>query len=490
MLKHNSMGASQSSSSQLESQLAGVPGEIKPKKLRQLHQQVLFEYPFLANIFESMLITDCRLPDCPIVYCNDLFEQMTCYPKEEIIGKNCRFLQGVDTDKNVVRSIRKAVDEGLELEVELLNYRKDGVPFYNVFLMLPIHAPKKNSGTVQYFIAIQKDITILRQPGSNPQAWTPAEVGMWLYHSGLSSFMQPFMDNGVTGEQLLKLKSYDEISGIADESTIADQKVLLTKVTQLANNPAKSYQVDISKINQFQYTNNPENAENSNRLQLGDKVDVANSRSWWRSIVPKKQNENMEEKYIPIGVISDPYSDLRDICTGTLITMKVFFKKNITVIQIPSTITYNMLMDELLSMTKVPIKCKYKDLDGDWVSLEDDDSVEAAILCKQGGTVSVKLSKRFKPLSKEKQLYLNATPIGIAITDSEGCIIFMNKFAQKLLQVEPHDYMRRKFRDCISKLDTNIVDKEQEITYAEKIYKVTISSEVVEYNNVLTLTAK
>merc|ERR1712188_27996 len=107
--------------------------------------------------------------------------------------------------------------------------------------------------------------------------------------------------------------------------------------------------------------------------------------------------------------------------------------------------------------------------------------VEAAILCKQGGTVSVKLSKRFKPLSKEKQLYLNATPIGIAITDSEGCIIFMNKFAQKLLQVEPHDYMRRKFRDCISKL---------EITYAEKIYKVTISSEMVEYNNVLTLTAK
>src|SRR3990167_6280875 len=89
----------------LEKQLANVPGEIKPKKLGELQNQVLYEYPFLAHIFESVLICDNRLPDCPIVYCNDLFEQMTLYPKEEIIGRNCRFLQGPASNQKIVQLI-------------------------------------------------------------------------------------------------------------------------------------------------------------------------------------------------------------------------------------------------------------------------------------------------------------------------------------------------------------------------------------------------
>merc|ERR1719218_370121 len=72
------------------------------------------------------------------------------------------------------------------------------------------------------------------------------------------------------------------------------------------------------------------------------------------------------------------------------------------------------------------------------------------ILCSSCGTVSLKVSKRFKPLSKEKQLYLNALPVAVAVIDAEGAIVFMNPTAQLLVDQEPHEYMRRKFVKCIS----------------------------------------
>lgn len=125
--------------------------------------QIAFEYPFMETVADSAIMTSHQLKDEPIVFCNDEFTQLTGYPKEEILGRNCRFLQGKHTDPKTVQAIRDALKDGSKLELELLNYRKDGIPFLNGFCMLPLHETGKRDGKVMYFLAIQKNVTV-RKP--------------------------------------------------------------------------------------------------------------------------------------------------------------------------------------------------------------------------------------------------------------------------------------------------------------------------------------
>tara|TARA_R110002050_G_scaffold263149_1_gene403559 strand:- start:245 stop:559 length:315 start_codon:yes stop_codon:yes gene_type:complete len=97
---------------------------MSDKRFAAVQRRVLEQYPYLTAVKESMLVTDLKLPDCPIVYANDYFEKMTLYPKEFILGRNCRFLQGKYTNRDTVYQIRKAVETGSSIEVEILNYRK------------------------------------------------------------------------------------------------------------------------------------------------------------------------------------------------------------------------------------------------------------------------------------------------------------------------------------------------------------------------------
>ena len=140
--------------------------KINNDTLKKLQKKIIKQYPWLTDIKESTLITDNRQPDNPIIYANDAFERMTRYPKELIIGKNCRFLQGKLTNQNTVKLIKRAIEKGSPIEVEILNYRRDGVPFLNVFLMLPVYNTK-NGEKITHFIAIQKDVTVFVQ-GAHP----------------------------------------------------------------------------------------------------------------------------------------------------------------------------------------------------------------------------------------------------------------------------------------------------------------------------------
>ena len=104
----------------------------------------------------GILIADARQPDMPTVYCNAAFEKITGYGAEEVLGRNCRFLQGTDHQQPGLDAIRQAVREGTEAKAELRNYRKDGSLFWNELYIAPVRDPQ---GTLTHFVGIQTDIT-------------------------------------------------------------------------------------------------------------------------------------------------------------------------------------------------------------------------------------------------------------------------------------------------------------------------------------------
>lgn len=110
----------------------------------------------LQAVSQGVLITDPRQPDNPIVFASPSFEKLTGYPKEESIGRNCRFLQGPETDADTVAEVREAIRADRPCSVELLNYRKDGASFWNALSISPVHG---EDGTVTHFVGTQVDVT-------------------------------------------------------------------------------------------------------------------------------------------------------------------------------------------------------------------------------------------------------------------------------------------------------------------------------------------
>ncbi|MEO1855573.1 EAL domain-containing protein [Chromohalobacter sp.] len=108
----------------------------------------------------GVVMADATQPDMPLVYANDAFYAMTGYTPEEILGRNCRFLQGNETDPGAVTAIHSAITERQAANVTLLNYRKDGVPFWNRLSLSPVF---DDQGDCTHYIGIQQDITRQRE---------------------------------------------------------------------------------------------------------------------------------------------------------------------------------------------------------------------------------------------------------------------------------------------------------------------------------------
>lgn len=125
------------------------PGQKVPSPAAQLTK-------VLAGLRHTFVVADATLPDCPLVFASDGFLQMTGYSSEEVLGHNCRFLQGEGTDPKEVAKIRDAVKHGKLCSVRLLNYRKDGSPFWNLLTVTPI---KTEDGQVSKFVGVQVDVT-------------------------------------------------------------------------------------------------------------------------------------------------------------------------------------------------------------------------------------------------------------------------------------------------------------------------------------------
>ncbi|MBB6506095.1 PAS domain S-box-containing protein [Sphingomonas endophytica] len=103
-----------------------------------------------------MLLTDPSKDDNPIVFANKAFLDLTGYEEDEVLGRNCRFLQGAQTDRNAVAEMRDAVRTRSSVALELLNYRRDGTPFWNAVFIGPVY---DTQGKLQYFFASQLDVT-------------------------------------------------------------------------------------------------------------------------------------------------------------------------------------------------------------------------------------------------------------------------------------------------------------------------------------------
>ncbi len=103
----------------------------------------------------SCLITDPHRPDNPITFVTKAFCRQTGYSEDEVVGRNCRFMQGPDTDRAAVRRIREAIERLEPITIDILNYRKDGTPFWN---RLRIRPSFDEHGRLQNFVGIQNPI--------------------------------------------------------------------------------------------------------------------------------------------------------------------------------------------------------------------------------------------------------------------------------------------------------------------------------------------
>src|SRR3954447_15748267 len=108
----------------------------------------------------GFLLTDPHQDDHPIVYTNQSFLDMSGYTEEEVIGRNCRFLQGPDTDPAAIDDMRRAIAEERPISVHLRNYRKDGTPFWNEVHISPV---RDERGEVVRFVGVQVDVSAYRQ---------------------------------------------------------------------------------------------------------------------------------------------------------------------------------------------------------------------------------------------------------------------------------------------------------------------------------------
>lgn len=120
------------------------------------------EDPFAAAFKATrmpMLITDPRQPDNPIIFCNQAFSNLTGYSTEELIGRNCRLLQGPETDSGAIARLREAIAAERDVAIDILNYRKDGSQFWNALFVSPVRGA---DGEVVYFFASQLDVTTIK----------------------------------------------------------------------------------------------------------------------------------------------------------------------------------------------------------------------------------------------------------------------------------------------------------------------------------------
>ena len=164
----------------------------------------------------AIALTDATLPDNPLVYVNQAFVELTGYEREEAIGRNCRFLQGPDTEETARQKVHEAIEAEEVMVVELLNYRKDGSTFWNALHVGPVY---DEGGRLTHYYGSQWDVT--EMVGNRTELAIQSQVAAELQHRTANLF------NVITS--ILRL------SARAETDTAALVRKLEGRITALAH---------------------------------------------------------------------------------------------------------------------------------------------------------------------------------------------------------------------------------------------------------------
>jgi two-component system cell cycle sensor histidine kinase/response regulator CckA len=129
-------------------------------KRKEAEAELYLRERAIQAVSQGILITDAIQPDEPIIYASLGFEKMTGYSAAEIAGKNCRFLQGPETDPATIETLREAIKVRRKCAVEILNYRQDGTPFWNAISIAPII---DDGLAVKHLVGVMTDVTERRE---------------------------------------------------------------------------------------------------------------------------------------------------------------------------------------------------------------------------------------------------------------------------------------------------------------------------------------
>ena len=169
----------------------------------------------------GVVLSNPRLQGNPVIYINKGFEELTGYTANEVIGRNCRFLQGAQTKQEDVQKIRDAIREQRSCDVEILNYKKNGEPFWNELHLTPLF---DEQGELEYFIGIQKDVTTRKQ----------AEETRILYEKVFQNTMQGVMITDQYSNILLVNEAFTKITGYSFQEVIDNNPKILSSGKQEA----------------------------------------------------------------------------------------------------------------------------------------------------------------------------------------------------------------------------------------------------------------
>lgn len=133
-----------------------VGGVVDETERRQQEADLRLLRRAVESADNGVIIADARAPDLPVVYVNPAFEHMTGYTREEIGGRNCRFLQRDDRDQAGLDAIRRGIREAHEVRTLLRNYRKDGSLFWNEVYLAPV---RDERGALTHFVGILHDVS-------------------------------------------------------------------------------------------------------------------------------------------------------------------------------------------------------------------------------------------------------------------------------------------------------------------------------------------
>jgi diguanylate cyclase (GGDEF)-like protein/PAS domain S-box-containing protein len=135
-------------------------------QLRQRNAELVLRDRAMESMDDGVVIADARLPDMPITYVNPSFERLTGYRADEVLGRNCRFLQGPDRDQPARAEMRHAIQHGEPVQVLLRNHRKDGTLFWNELTLTPVRDEQRQ---LYAYVGIQRDVTALHAAGAELQ---------------------------------------------------------------------------------------------------------------------------------------------------------------------------------------------------------------------------------------------------------------------------------------------------------------------------------